>query len=168
MKSFFKSLKITEATNVFDIETLTIATIVFMIILEYDNLERSPKAQITAVIAVIAWCIQIVCDILRILRGYNKRIILKISSEGLSFHRRGYYYEYNWDDIEFLYEKRRQVFVPMICFKAKNTGIPYEIDLDGIFWTLLPVRWAIKHFGGKSITYYTRHQWSKRQKDPSK
>ena len=162
-----KHFIITEATKTLLItfELLVVGSMVFWAFRNYphrtvDIINRNKF--------FLCWIIFIVVFINCIITGDNNRIILKISREGVICKLRGYYYEYCWEEIEFFYEKRRQFFVPMICFKAKNTGIPYEIDLDGIFWTLLPVRWAIKHFGGKSITYYTRHQWSKRQKDPSK
>lgn len=89
-----------------------------------------------------------------------KRTILRINNEGVAFYKKEYFYEYEWNEIEYIHQSntlgRLQLYI-----KVFGKEQEYMVDLDGCMLTYIPIRLAVRHYSKGRIKYYTWHQWKK-------
>ena len=93
-----------------------------------------------------------------LISGRYKKVLLRINDEGVAFYQKVYFYEYEWEEIEYL----RQSIISgqhVIMIKALGRSQEYKVDISGCFWTFIPVRVAVYHYSKGRTKYYTRRQW---------
>lgn len=165
------SFKLTENTRMFlSFRTLIILSILLVCLItiggeDYEN--NSTIAFRAKSVMFNVWIITIIIDLVYIIKGWNKRVILKINTNGISFLNtdKNTFHDYDWEEIEYIYEFRKKDSIPIIAIKPICTNTTYEINLDGYYWTLLPVRWAFRRIAKDKVIYYTKRQWKKHLKE---
>ena len=103
------SFKLTENTRMFlSFRTLIILSILLVCLItiggeDYEN--NSTIAFRAKAVMFNAWIITIIIDLVYIIKGWNKRVILKINTNGISFLNtdKNTFHEYDWEEIEYIY-----------------------------------------------------------------
>ena len=173
-----QQFKISEGTSiVLHLSTITVATVTLFLLLHFGKVDLNESLiGLRAVsTAVVVWIVTPFFAILFIALGMFKKTILIIRRDGIGFRNNGYLYEYEWEEIEYIYEHRKKTsfilfipyYSPTIVIKPIDTDITYEINLDEYYWTLLPVRWAFRRIAKDKVLYYTKRQWKKHLKEDS-
>lgn len=97
-----------------------------------------------------------------------KKIILQINDNGvhfskyIHFSKDDYFYEYEWDEIEYIYEEA-SVF-PRFFIKVFDKEEPYHIFMLEYMWTILPIRRAVKRYSKGQVKYYKVQEWKRMKK----
>lgn len=168
MKKSFNSYSVTELTRLFlfYLEFLIPATIGIFVLRHISTTDTTVASYVmrtkTVFACKIAWIVWGVSLLWLLLSGYYKKVLFRVDHDGLAFSKEGYYYEFEWDEIEYSYEKTRAYFAPVLCIKTYGKDIPYNIDFDGYMWTHLSVRIAFRHFSEGRTPYYTKREWKRR------
>ena len=160
-----KSFKITEANSIiWALEGMVPGTIALFLILKFCEIGPDYSTHTIIIVnrAFNTWIVFLLGCFLSIILRDHKKIILKIDNRGMTFRKDGYIYEYDWEEIEYVYEQPGSALSRKILqVKVYDIITCYSIDLDGCISTFLPVRIAFKHFSKGSVKYYTKREWKK-------
>lgn len=149
----------------FPIELLLPATIILYLMLFVFQLTdpgESTVAMKAIGIVVHAWRWTVIINVIIFIFGWYKEIVLRISGEGISFSEKKFFYEYEWDEVDYIYEKYVPLHSPRLCIKVLEKNEPFVINLDGYMFTFYIIRFAIKRYAKDRAVYITNREWKRR------
>lgn len=147
------------------LEVLFPCTLILLWLLHFPeaNTQESVISHRGIGITINSWIICVLFALWELISGRHKKVLLRINDEGIGFYQKGFFYEYEWNEIEYL---RQSNILGRLILTIKALGREREdrVNLEGCFWTFIPVRIAIRHFSKGQIKYFTRHQWKEHKK----
>ena len=144
------------------LEVLLPATLILRWLLHFPEADPHDNVIAWRAIAITrnCWIVLALFALWELISGQFKKVLLRINEEGIAFRQKGLFCEYEWREIEYL--RQSNIFGRLILYvKTLDRNHEYIVNLEGCFWTFIPVRIAIRRFSKEQTKYYTRHQWKK-------
>lgn len=142
-------------------------TVLLLWLVHFPEAEDSIIAHYGIGVTLNCWIITVILALWALISGMNKRVLLRINDEGIAFRYKKYFHEYQWNELDYIFEKRENFFSPVLCIKVSDVTNPYRVNLDGYLFTFIPIRMAFHHYHQGQTKYYTGRQWKNYYKNAS-
>ena len=146
----------------FPLEVMIPGTLILLWLLHFPRHSNTIAYRAIGIVQY-GWIVYAIIALWALVSGEYKKSLLRIDEEGVSFCQGKLFYEYEWREVEYVYEQRRYIFVPLLGIKVSDRATPFMINMDGYLSTLLPIRIAFRHFSKGKTMYYTKRQWKERE-----